>query len=62
MMAAENTWNRDGLPDECPECGEREELSARIHRFDEQLRAETATVICEACSHEWHWGRRMGVE
>lgn len=64
-MTAENRWPFD---DECPKCGEDEELSARVI---EQVDGEftEAEMYCgtglddllegvkEGCGHTWEWNR-----
>jgi len=44
-MSAESAWDYDGLPDECPECGETVYLAARVTAWQEETPVE-AEMMC----------------
>lgn len=49
-------WTHWGMPDECPECGEDEQLYAYVTEWEGD-RPVSATVHCDRypCGHSWDW-------
>jgi len=50
-------WDRAGLPDECPECGESELLYAVVDEWDGET-ATRGTFACDrpGCGHQESFG------
>ena len=52
-------WKEQGLPDECPKCGERDDLYAVAENMhvpnDANTTVESATVSCLSCDADWDW-------
>ena len=57
-------WKEQGLPEDCPECGEEDDLYATTEETHVpngiNVDVKAATVGCHSCHAEWGWTSDAG--